>query len=94
MGKMKKSKTPTLNMVREQAESAALKGRCVTIKGAWLLALLDGTEGLAMLASKTPQFFNPLSVFEAEEFRDYVLRQREMRKNYGGTAPCAADAGK
>jgi len=29
---------------------------------------------LAMLAAKTPQFFNPLVAMEAEEIRDRILR--------------------
>ncbi len=30
---------------------------------------------LARLAARTPQFFNPLVVFEAEQIRDRILRE-------------------
>ncbi len=88
----KKLRERTLNEVRESAEYAVQNGRCVTVSARWLIALLNGVESLAMLSAKTPQFFNPLVVWEAEAFRDHVLRQREERKSQGAR-PCGAGKG-
>lgn len=76
----KKLRERTLNEVRESAEYAAQNGRCVTVSAKWLITLLNGVEHLAMLSAKTPEFFNPLVAWEAEAFRDYVLRQRQERR--------------
>lgn len=89
---VKKLRERTLNEVRESAEYAVQNGRCVTVSAKWLIGLLNGVEAVAKLAAKTPQFFNPLDVYDAEAFRDHVLRQREAR-NPQGVKPCGAGKG-
>jgi hypothetical protein len=80
MKKRKSYRQRSMSEVRESAEYAIQNNRGMTINARWLIELLNGCEQLAMLASKTPQFFNPLHAFEAEKFRDYVLLQKKERQ--------------
>ena len=76
---MKKDNLPKIEEIRERVEIAVRERRGITISPYIILHLLDCIEGLALLASKTPQFSNPITVWGWENFRDDLIRAREMR---------------
>lgn len=49
-----------------------------------LLAIFDRERKmLAKLAADTPQFFNPLDVYEAKKIRDLILKQLNAKLSHG-----------
>lgn len=68
-------KNATLPQVKHQILQAVATGRGVTVSPVWLAGILKDRAYMAMLAADTPQFDNPLQVYDLQDLRDRIVAE-------------------